>query len=516
MSETRDPEFLEWAKANRLFETSYGLSSEWSSLPVVEKAWQDAQVKWIKAKAEQKALVRELDVLLHGADAAEQASLCDLVSMVAARTSQPELPQFEDPTVQAIYQILADDEAPPEGHHWEGFAAQKIVAALRGTPSELPAPSAEVISTSFFGFGIRWLEKGGKRNIPPVGTLLYTFAKLQQGPSQDAYDGAREDLSIWKRRALEAERDLRAVRAAAPVIEKIKESFSSGFVTVPSGLGRDDRREAMHQAAAENYHQPDCPPASGEYEALERVHMGCAHCKTGIYHPEVTQATAGTPQSLHQKEPTESMLNAARDWSVKKYGIGIGNEAAIGAWGAMYEAFAKQERVGRADSEYEIRMEAYDLLQRAEAIGLTVTVELIPKAGLAMGNTAPYVRIRKSHATYRAEQAAEAAKAAREAQMLPAMTDPLGKHWRQAKDLRDRVTLYDTHAAIGESDWQSLSNYETSSPSGVYAGKVWRRGPLLCWYGEVNDGKCRIHHLRALVQTNQQRADAQKVESWNL
>ncbi len=31
-----------------------------------------------------------------------------------------------------------------------------------------------------------------------------------QAASSDAYDGAREDLSIWKRRALEAERDLRA------------------------------------------------------------------------------------------------------------------------------------------------------------------------------------------------------------------------------------------------------------------------------------------------------------------
>ena len=36
-----------------------------------------------------------------------------------------------------------------------------------------------------------------------------------QPASSDAYEGAREDLSIWKRRALEAERDLRAEKAAA-------------------------------------------------------------------------------------------------------------------------------------------------------------------------------------------------------------------------------------------------------------------------------------------------------------
>jgi hypothetical protein len=30
--------------------------------------------------------------------------------------------------------------------------------------------------------------------------------------------------------------------------------------------------------------------------------------------------------------PTEEMLNAARDWSYKKYGKPIGNDAAIGCW----------------------------------------------------------------------------------------------------------------------------------------------------------------------------------------
>ena len=35
-------------------------------------------------------------------------------------------------------------------------------------------------------------------------------------------------------------------------------------------------------------------------------------------------------------QPTEAMLNAARDWSIKKYGRGIGNEAAIGCWRTMF------------------------------------------------------------------------------------------------------------------------------------------------------------------------------------
>lgn len=40
--------------------------------------------------------------------------------------------------------------------------------------------------------------------------------------------------------------------------------------------------------------------------------------------------------------PTEEMLNAARDWSVKKYGQGIGNDAAIGCWTAMLAATPAQ------------------------------------------------------------------------------------------------------------------------------------------------------------------------------
>jgi hypothetical protein len=38
------------------------------------------------------------------------------------------------------------------------------------------------------------------------------------------------------------------------------------------------------------------------------------------------------------RNPTEVMLKAARDWSIAKYGKGIGNDAAIGCWQAMFDA----------------------------------------------------------------------------------------------------------------------------------------------------------------------------------
>lgn len=45
---------------------------------------------------------------------------------------------------------------------------------------------------------------------------------------------------------------------------------------------------------------------------------------------------ASKPVAPHQ--PTEAMLNAARDWSVKRYGQGIGSDAATGCWQAMLAA----------------------------------------------------------------------------------------------------------------------------------------------------------------------------------
>ena len=38
-------------------------------------------------------------------------------------------------------------------------------------------------------------------------------------------------------------------------------------------------------------------------------------------------------------EPNETMLIAARDWSHKKYGKPIGNDAAKGCWKAMRDAW---------------------------------------------------------------------------------------------------------------------------------------------------------------------------------
>jgi len=41
------------------------------------------------------------------------------------------------------------------------------------------------------------------------------------------------------------------------------------------------------------------------------------------------------------REPTDGMLNAARDWSIAKNGMGVGNDQASGCWQAMIDEVLK-------------------------------------------------------------------------------------------------------------------------------------------------------------------------------
>lgn len=50
------------------------------------------------------------------------------------------------------------------------------------------------------------------------------------------------------------------------------------------------------------------------------------------------------------ERPTQSMLDAARDWSYKKYGQAIGNDAAIGCWNAMLKAAPEPVPSGAAEA----------------------------------------------------------------------------------------------------------------------------------------------------------------------
>ena len=52
----------------------------------------------------------------------------------------------------------------------------------------------------------------------------------------------------------------------------------------------------------------------------------------------VRRAESAERQLAKLRKPTQKMLDAARDWSLHKYGKAIGNEAAVGCWQVMLAA----------------------------------------------------------------------------------------------------------------------------------------------------------------------------------
>ena len=58
--------------------------------------------------------------------------------------------------------------------------------------------------------------------------------------------------------------------------------------------------------------------------------------------PQAPPAAVPAGYALVPVEPTEAMLNAARDWSLKKYGQAVGNDGARGCYAAMLAAANKE------------------------------------------------------------------------------------------------------------------------------------------------------------------------------
>ncbi|MBB6578975.1 hypothetical protein HNP33_003080 [Comamonas odontotermitis] len=71
-------------------------------------------------------------------------------AVVAAPTSH-----FDDPRVQAVYNILCSGEVPPNGEHWEGFIARRIVDAL-SAPTAPQAQPADALDAQRY----RYLREG--------------------------------------------------------------------------------------------------------------------------------------------------------------------------------------------------------------------------------------------------------------------------------------------------------------------------------------------------------------------
>lgn len=88
---------------------------------------------------------------------------------------------------------------------------------------------------------------------------------------------------------------------------------------------------------------------------------------------------------------------------------------------------------------------------------------------------------------------------------IPLMVNSLGFHWGQPN--RMAIQVSDSHASMSSMTLHMLANYSTSYPSGVYAGKMWRRQEgtvwYLCWYEDIpgHPGRCAVN-FRPIILTD--------------
>lgn len=90
--------------------------------------------------------------------------------------------------------------------------------------------------------------------------------------------------------------------------------------------------------------------------------------------------------------------------------------------------------------------------------------------------------------------------------VIPPITDPLGKYWDQPS--AERILLDDTHALMETETFKALAEYSASIPSGVYDGKMWKRRNgggerpewLLVWFGpSTKPATCSINSRKILL-----------------
>jgi len=95
---------------------------------------------------------------------------------------------------------------------------------------------------------------------------------------------------------------------------------------------------------------------------------------------------------------------------------------------------------------------------------------------------------------------------------IPAITDPLGKHWEQPAP--SEIILDNELALMTEQTFNRLAEYSCSMPSGVYPGKMWRSDVAayhpnrvkagmhrhwLHWFGECEDPTKCSNNSRKII-----------------
>jgi len=111
--------------------------------------------------------------------------------------------------------------------------------------------------------------------------------------------------------------------------------------------------------------------------------------------------------------------------------------------------------------------------------------------------------------------------------IIPPMTHPLGQHWNQPPT--SEIEVDDKFARMTQATFDSLPEYSTTRPSGVYEGKMWKRHDgafdraflakggkpiwMLCWYGACDDPNMVSNHRREIVIVSSEPVVAVPAES---
>lgn len=85
---------------------------------------------------------------------------------------------------------------------------------------------------------------------------------------------------------------------------------------------------------------------------------------------------------------------------------------------------------------------------------------------------------------------------------IPPITEPMGQYWRQPD--RREILLDNTHALMTKTTFEQLLDYSHSQPTGVYPGKMWKKGGptgwWLHWFGlHENPDLCSGHVRKILL-----------------
>lgn len=91
------------------------------------------------------------------------------------------------------------------------------------------------------------------------------------------------------------------------------------------------------------------------------------------------------------------------------------------------------------------------------------------------------------------------------AAVIPPMAHELARYWDQPA--REAIVFDDKHAWMSLVTWRALAPYDSSMPSGVYEGKMWRRDEtrfragrhLLCWFGPSPKPNCCSTNYRVAL-----------------